>query len=265
MRAVDDDQATCASVGGARLGLPGLLNLLLLLAFVSSSSSLKPIKFASSIKCRSSSFSARPDKPLRQWFSEPAAIATLLGAAETVVKEPNETFRISTRGPAFPGLSVSSENVVRIERPLPTITLLSSSSSSSSSSSTTSSSSSSSSTAAAAKDPETYASLSLVLVDTTLKASGPELLKRIFDATLPDLQLRSLNRVRVVDALEDSSLAILSEVSLTAELNVPSWVPIPVKLLESRGSAAFQGLLDRDVSRLIEKFKNEYLEWAAEG
>ena len=261
MRAVDDDQATCASVGGARLGLPGLLNLLLLLAFVSSSSSLKPIKFASSIKCRSSSFSARPDKPLRQWFSEPAAIATLLGAAETVVKEPNETFRISTRGPAFPGLSVSSENVVRIERPLPTITLLSSSSSSS----TTSSSSSSSSTAAAAKDPETYASLSLVLVDTTLKASGPELLKRIFDATLPDLQLRSLNRVRVVDALEDSSLAILSEVSLTAELNVPSWVPIPVKLLESRGSAAFQGLLDRDVSRLIEKFKNEYLEWAAEG
>jgi hypothetical protein len=261
MRAVDDDQATCASVGGARLGLPGLLNLLLLLAFVSSSSSLKPIKFASSIKCRSSSFSARPDKPLRQWFSEPAAIATLLGAAETVVKEPNETFRISTRGPAFPGLSVSSENVVRIERPLPTITLLSSSSSSSS----TTSSSSSSSTAAAAKDPETYASLSLVLVDTTLKASGPELLKRIFDATLPDLQLRSLNRVRVVDALEDSSLAILSEVSLTAELNVPSWVPIPVKLLESRGSAAFQGLLDRDVSRLIEKFKNEYLEWAAEG
>lgn len=78
-----------------------------------------------------------------------------------------------------------------------------------------------------------------------------------------------LCRVSVVNAIEavsydsspEESVAILSEVSLSAKLLVPNWVPIPVQLLESRGSSAFQALLDQDVNRLVEKFKNEYLEW----
>ena len=97
-------------------------------------------------------------------------MATLLGAAETVKRErpepgaaPSETFLITTAGPAFPGLTVSSENKVRIERQSPSLASSSSSSSSSSS------------------DADTYASLSLVLVDTKLTAKGPRLLVSIFE------------------------------------------------------------------------------------
>ena len=147
--------------------------LLALSLLVRGAAPLKSIKFTSSVKARSTSFNRPPgavpggDRTLRQWFTEPIAMATLLGAAETVKRErpepgaaPSETFLITTAGPAFPGLTVSSENKVRIERQSPSLASSSSSSSS---------------------DADTYASLSLVLVDTKLTAKGPRLLVSIFE------------------------------------------------------------------------------------
>jgi hypothetical protein len=53
-------------------------------------------------------------------------------------------------------------------------------------------------------------------------------------------------------------------VSLDLDMELPSWVPFPVAVLERRGSKAFQGMLDKDCGRLVERFRNEYLVWSQE-
>ena len=61
-----------------------------------------------------------------------------------------------------------------------------------------------------------------------------------------------MNAIEAVsyDSSPEESVAILSEVSLSAKLLVPNWVPIPVQIIESRGSSAFQALLDQDVNHI---------------
>ena len=130
----------------------------LLVYIISATTAIRPIQFQSSIKARSTSFKVCPgNRNLDAWFRNPTACKILLGAAETVTETGVDRFRITTAGPAFPGLSVRSENDVRIER---------------------------------AAGP----SISLILEDTKLMANGPPFLKRIFTASLPELTLYSVNR-----------------------------------------------------------------------
>jgi len=114
-------------------------------------------------------------------------------------------------------------------------------------------------------------SLSLVLLDSNTEASGPAFLVRIFEAAKLNFEVRSKNTVTVVSADDDEcdegsnvdgACVVESNVSLDLDMELPSWVPFPVAVLERRGSKAFQGMLDKDCARLVERFRNEYLEWS---
>jgi hypothetical protein len=118
-------------------------------------------------------------------------------------------------------------------------------------------------------------SLSLVLLDSRTVASGPALLIKIFEAAQLNVAVRSTNTVTVVSADDSSGVAgsnggaglacvVESNVSLDLDMELPSWVPFPVAVLERRGSKAFQGMLDKDCGRLVERFRNEYLVWSQE-
>lgn len=162
--------------------------------------------------------------------------------ASSVNAPQDNTYQITTAGPAFPGLKVQSENRVRVD--LKT------------------------SEAGAAGS-----SLSLVLLDSRTVASGPALLVKIFNAAQLNVAVRSTNTVTVVSAYDNNGMAggdgsaggacvVESNVSLDLDMELPSWVPFPVAVLERRGSKAFQGMLDKDCARLVERFRNEYLDWS---
>jgi len=171
-----------------------------------------------------------------------------------------DVYRITTAGPAFPGLTVCSENTVRVEL-----------------------------------DDEEFKpgppSLRLRLVESALKANGPKLLVNIFLASQENLEMTSLNTITVVpfappsgdssdgdstecDQGDGDDAAVISDgaasplfcfessVRLDLAMSLPRWVPIPVSILERRGSSAFQKMLDKDVTRLLEAFREEYSAWS---
>jgi len=157
----------------------------------------------------------------------------------------DDTYLLTTAGPAFPGLKVQSENRVRIDYKTNADT----------------------SGAESSQGP----SLSLVLLDSNTEASGPAFLVQIFEAAKLNFEVRSKNTVTVVSANDDEcddnckangSCVIESNVSLDLDMELPSWVPFPVAILERRGSKAFQGMLDKDCARLVQRFRSEYLEWS---
>jgi hypothetical protein len=63
-------------------------------------------------------------------------------------------------------------------------------------------------------------------------------------------------------APEETSYQFKSVCSLELDMSLPNWVPA-VGIIEKRGSRAFQAMLDKDVGRLIERFRCEFLEWSS--
>ncbi len=191
---------------------------------ISSVAPLQPVRFQAGLTVQSSPFDAGM-KTLDEWFQCDQGIKALLGAAESVEKgSEDDVYRIVTAGPAFPGLSVRSENSIRINR---------------------------------LAGP----ALELHLIDATTSATGARPLVEIFKAAQQKLDMKSINKVSAI--LIDDRYRIESSVTLSLEMQLPSWVP-SIRYLETRGSQAFQRMLDKDCGRLVERFRDEYISWADE-
>lgn len=78
-------------------------------------------------------------------------------------------------------------------------------------------------------------SLTLELLDSATVAEGPPFLLKIFEAAQLNMQMTSRNVVSIVPDLEGRWVA-KSSVSLNLDMKLPSWIPIPVAVLERRGS-----------------------------
>lgn len=205
----------------------------LFLLCVPFSLSLKPVRFSATLKTKSAPF-LPGKKPVVDWLRKIEAVEILLGAADTIQREDQGVFRIVTAGPAFPGLSVFSENCVRVECSID--------------------------------------SISLTLLDSSTTAKGAPPLVAIFRAAQQEMALRSVNEIKIMPAESDikSNLDVLegsyqfsSSVVLELDMMLPRWVP-QIGMLEKQGSLAFQRMLDKDVARLLEKYRDEYVAWSNE-
>jgi len=154
----------------------------------------------------------------------------------TNVPHQDGLFRITVAGPAFPGLKVQSQNLIRVE----------------------------------SGQTEASPFLTLRLLDSSVKATGPKFLVKIFLASQENLSMKSLNTITVSKIPLNNEMEgdnqryeFKSECSLNLDTTLPSWVP-SIGTIERRGSRAFQSMLDKDVGRLVESFRNEFNDWQVE-
>lgn len=206
----------------------------LFLLCVPFSLSLKPVRFSATLNTKSAPF-LPGKKPVVDWLRKIEAVEILLGAADTIQREDQGVFRIVTAGPAFPGLSVFSENFVRVE--------------------------------------SSNDSISLTLLDSITTAKGAPPLVAIFRAAQQEMALRSVNEIKIIptendiksdlDVVLEGSYQFSSSVVLELDMMLPRWVP-QIGMLEKQGSLAFQRMLDKDVARLLEIYRDEYVAWSNE-
>uniref|UniRef100_A0A7S2B7R3 Uncharacterized protein n=1 Tax=Octactis speculum TaxID=3111310 RepID=A0A7S2B7R3_9STRA len=103
--------------------------------------------------------------------------------------------------------------------------------------------------------------ITMDMVSSTSEATGPEFLVRIFNSMQSgNIVPASTNQITVIDA--EGKSCIQSEIMLRVDfMDIPNWIPMPINVMESRGSEAFSKLIDDEVMGNLEMFKRGYMEW----
>lgn len=176
--------------------------------------SMKIITFSATKKLESEPLSAdsySADKA-RAYFQSEEALMTLLSDAELVKRISDSKYKAVLPIGSFPGIKVTSENIFAVDR---------------------------------------SDSLTIELISSKSTATGPQFLVNIFEASqAKPPKTESLNKITVLEG-SGGVCCLQSDVSLKIEMDMPNWIPIPLSILENRGSDALNKLLDADVAPKI--------------
>ncbi|KAL3919275.1 MAG: hypothetical protein SGPRY_005691 [Prymnesium sp.] len=170
-----------------------------------------------------------------EWFERPEAVEALCSMADEFRWLSPEEFEISTKTP-FPGVVARSVTVMGLRREREE---------------------------AKAKDGEAPFLQLTSLSSRTECESGPQWVRDLFVRILDTTKTSSNNRVSLHRA--DGLAYVKSDVTLSVEIELPGFLPLPKRRMEREGSKSLQNVLEEQMSPLLGKFREEYLAWEAQG
>jgi hypothetical protein len=183
----------------------------------------KLVTFLASRTVTSDAFAA-PEPELREWFGKPEAIMALCSLADESRLLPDDRVEVVSRIP-FPGMVAKSVTILKIVRDL---------------------------------SAPTY-SISTVSSETVCE-SGPQWVRDLLVKILGGTKSTSDNKVTVHRSTNGEMVTVQSEVTLKVVIDFPGFLPLP--MIERDGSRSLEAVLDKQMSPVLNRFRDDYRAWA---